>query len=272
MLLGQGCSRREPDRPRCARARSGGEGRRRDGRPRRRRDDRRARRAARHELAPCRRGRRADARARLRRPARPPADARPGGRGDHRERDAGGCCRRLLRDPRDAEHRPGRRLGGGARLAGRDGPGRGRDPGRLLRRDQQGPGGRRADRDGRARRRRRGRVQRRRPAGRHARAHAARAPVRRGREPAAGASLRGADAVAERPDARGRRLRRAGVRRLPVGRREPDGRARPLARRLRGQARCTSSTCRPGSPSRPFARRGPQASRRPPRSRPTTSA
>ena len=48
----------------------------------------------------------------LRRPARAPAHARTGGRGDDRERDAG--CGERLRDPRDAEHRSRRRLGGRA--------------------------------------------------------------------------------------------------------------------------------------------------------------
>ena len=38
---------------------------------------------------------------------------------DHRLRHARRGRRRLLRDPRDAEHRPGRRLGSGARLARR---------------------------------------------------------------------------------------------------------------------------------------------------------
>ena len=63
----------------------------------------------------------ARARARVRRPARPPAHARPRGRGDDRERHRGRRRRRLLRDPGDAEHRSGRRLGRRARLAGRDG-------------------------------------------------------------------------------------------------------------------------------------------------------
>ena len=41
----------------------------------------------------------------------------PRGRGDDCERNGGGRGGRLLRDLGDAEHRPGRRLGGGARLA-----------------------------------------------------------------------------------------------------------------------------------------------------------
>ena len=120
---------------------------------------------------------------------------------------AGGRGGRLLRDPRDAEHRAGRRLGRGARRAGRAGAGRGRGPGRLPRRDLEGPGRHRADRDGRARRRRRGRLHRRRPAGRRTGADAARAPVRADHRPAARAPLRGADALPRRAHARGRRSR-----------------------------------------------------------------
>ena len=53
---------------------------------------------------------------------------------------------------------------------------------------------------------------------------------------AARAALRGADAVARRPRARGRRRGRARLRRLSVGRRIGDGRARSLARGVRGAA------------------------------------
>ena len=67
-----------------------------------------------------RRGR-ARARAGVRRPARPPAHAGPRGRGDGRERHRRRGGRRLLRDPRDAEHRSGRRLRRDARRARRDG-------------------------------------------------------------------------------------------------------------------------------------------------------
>ena len=81
-----------------------------------------------------------------------------------------------------------------------------------------GQHGERADGDGRARRRRRGRVLRRRRAGRLGRADAPRAPVRVDHRPAARAPLRGADALARRPRARGRRRRGARLRRLPVGR------------------------------------------------------
>jgi imidazolonepropionase-like amidohydrolase len=52
----------------------------------------------------------------------PPQDSRPRGRGDDRDRNAGCGRRRLLRDPRDAEHGAGRRLGRGARRARRAGP------------------------------------------------------------------------------------------------------------------------------------------------------
>ena len=58
-----------------------------------------------------------------------------------------------------------------------------------------------------------------------ARPDAARTPVQRRFQPPARAPLRGADAFQGRPDARGRGLRRARLCRLPVGRRERDGRA-----------------------------------------------
>ena len=60
------------------------------------------------------------------------------------------------------------------------------------------------------------------------------------------AALRGADALARRPDARGRGLRRARLHRLSVGRREPDGRARPRARRLRAAAAAPAAPLRVG--------------------------
>ena len=47
---------------------------------------------------------------------------------------------------------------------------------------------------------------------------------------------------------------------LAVGRREPDGGARPVARRVRGTARCISSTSPPVPRSRPCAARAPPAS------------
>ena len=179
------------------------------------------------------------ARARLRRPARPPAHAGTRGRGDDRERHRGGRGRRLLRDPGDAEHRSGRRLGGRARLARRGRAPRGARPDRLHGRDLEAARRRGADRDGRARRRRRRRVHRRRPPRHLGGPDAPRAPVRRDHRPQARAALRGADALARRPGARGDGLRRARLRGLPVGRRERDGRARPLARRLRGAGRST---------------------------------
>src|SRR5205085_305262 len=113
--------RRGRRRPRGSGARPGREDRRDARRPHRRRHDRGDRRAPRHECTPCRRRRRARARTRVRRPARPPAHARSRGRGDDRERDGGRGRRRLLRDSRDAEHRPDRRFGGDARRARRGG-------------------------------------------------------------------------------------------------------------------------------------------------------
>ncbi len=49
--------------------------------------------------------------------------------------------RRVLRDPRDAQHRPGRRLGGRPRRPDRAGSGDGRRPDRLPRCDHKGPPG-----------------------------------------------------------------------------------------------------------------------------------
>ena len=117
-----------------------------------------------------------------------------------------------------------------------DAQARGRGSGRLPRVDHARPRGRRADRDGRARRPGRGRLHGRRPPGRRAGPDAPRAPVPRDHRPAARAPLRGADALEGRPDARRRGLGRARLRRVPVGRREPDGRARPRARRVRAGA------------------------------------
>ena len=65
---------------------------------------------------------------------------------------------------------------------------------------------------------------------------APRAPVQPGRGPPRRRPLRGAHAHARRPDARGRRLGRARLRGLAVGRRERHGRARPVHRRLRAAA------------------------------------
>ena len=90
----------------------------------------------------------------VRRPARAPAHARARGRGGHRLRHARGGRRRLLRDPRAAEHRPGRRLGAGPALAARAGARRGAHPDRLHGGHHRRPAGRAAHRDGRAGRRR----------------------------------------------------------------------------------------------------------------------
>ena len=203
---------------------------RREGRQRR---DRGARVEPAAELAQGDRRDRARARAGLRRPARPPAHPRPRGRGDDRDRDSRRGRGRLLRDPRDAEHRAGRRhccRPGRARRAGaRRRRGAGRVPGRHL----QGPGGLGADRDGRARRPWRGRVHRRRSSCGRDVTHVARAPVRVDHGPADRGALRGPDALARRSHARGSRLRGARDRRLAVDRRERDGRARPGAGALR---------------------------------------
>ena len=153
-----------------------------------------------------------------------------------------------------------------------DAQGAGGDPGRVPRRDHARPGRRRADRDGRARRPGRGRLHRRRPPGRRAGPDAPRAPVPRHHRPPARAALRGADALEGRPDARGRGLGGARLHRLPVGRREPDGRARPLARRLRGGAAAPAAPLGARVGRARCGRHRPRASRRPPRSRRTTSA
>ena len=159
----------------------------------------------------------------VRRPARAPAHAWARGRGDDRERHRSGRGRGLLRDPRDAEHRSGRRFGHRPRFAPGDRAPGGADPGRVHGVDLEGARGRGADRAGRARRRRRGGVHRRRSPGRLGCAAPAGAPVRRAHGQAARAPLRGADALARRAHARRRRLRRARARRLAGARRERDG-------------------------------------------------
>ena len=199
----------------------------------RRRRDRGARLEPAAELAQGDRRDRPRARAGVRRSARPPADSGPRGRGDDRDRNAGRGRGRVLRDPRDAEHGAGRRLGRRARRARRAGPRRRRGAGRLPGRDLEGAGGLGADRDGRARRRGRGRVHRRRAARGRDVAHVARAPVRVDHGPADRGALRGPDALARRPHARRSRLRGARDRRLALDRRERDGRARPGAGALR---------------------------------------
>ena len=65
------------------------------------------------------------------RPARAPAHARPGAQGGSRQRHARGRRGRLRRRDRDAEHRPGARLGAAAALAARRGGARGARAGRL---------------------------------------------------------------------------------------------------------------------------------------------
>jgi hypothetical protein len=88
-------------------------------------------------------------RARLRRPARPSPHARPRGRGGHRLRHEGGRGRRLLRDPRHAEHGP---AVDSAACSARwsSAHGRGGDPVGFLAAISKGRRAR-ADRDGRAR-------------------------------------------------------------------------------------------------------------------------
>ena len=106
-------------------------------------------RAGRHERAPRRRRDRARARARVRRSARPSAHAGPRGRGDDRERDGCGGRRRLLRDPRDAEHRSGRRLARRCSArSSRPRAARREVPVGFLAAITRGQDGRRADRDG----------------------------------------------------------------------------------------------------------------------------
>ncbi len=81
----------------------------------------------------------ARARSGVRRPSRAPARAGPRGRGDDRVGHGRGCRRWLLRHPRDAEHRPGRRLRRRARRADRAGTRGCGDPDRLHGLDLEGP-------------------------------------------------------------------------------------------------------------------------------------
>ena len=92
-------------------------------------------------------------RAGVRRPARAPAHAWPRGRGDDPLRHRGRSGRRVLRDPRDAEHRACRRLGVRARRARRAGAARRVIPTGFMAAISKGQRRRRAHRDGRARRR-----------------------------------------------------------------------------------------------------------------------
>ena len=171
----------------------------------------------------------------LLRPPRPPAHARPGAQGGHRNRDPLRRRRRLLRHPRDGQHRAAGLDRRRRRGAARGGP-RGRlGPGRLPRHRHPGDGGRGADRDGRAARGRRARLQRRRPADPQRRRAAPRAPVpaplRRHDRPARG----GPGALRRRRHARGAGLRRARPGRHPLGLGVDDDRPRRRPRRLRGR-------------------------------------
>ena len=90
-----------------------------------------------------------------------------------------------------------------------------------------------------ARGRGRRRLHRRRPARSLGRAHATRAAVLGDHRSPPRAARGGAVALQGRPDARGRGLRRARLHRLPVGRREPDGRARSSRSPPTRDSRCT---------------------------------
>ena len=154
--------------PRSACARPPHRARRAPRHPDPRRRDRRARPA--RVASGARRGRRLRRRRQPRFPsvrgsARPPAHPGPGVQGDIDDRDRRGRRRRLLRGDRDAEHRPGRRRPGRARLARRPSQREARVPVGFLAAITRGLQGDRAHRDGRAQRRRRTRVHRRRQAG-----------------------------------------------------------------------------------------------------------
>ena len=128
--------------------------------------------------------------------------------------------RRLLRHPRDAEHRPGGRQPAGARVAvrARGGGLRGRRPASCRPSRSGSGGGQLTEMHALAERGAAG-LHRRRAPRRARRAAAPRLPVRRAAGPAAGAARGGPVAVARRVDARGHRLGRARHRRLPVDRR-----------------------------------------------------
>ena len=193
----------------------------------------------------------------LRRPARAPAHARPGAQGGPRDRHARRGRRRLLRRARDAEHRPGGRLGAAAALAARRGRARGaRSRSASCRRSPAAWHGERADRDGRAARRGRARLHRRRPAGRSAPGCCARR-----------CSTSGCAAACSRCTRRTRRCRGSGAmhegevsaaarrRRDPVDQRVDDGRPRRRARRLRGRPHPHPAPLARASRSRRVARR-----------------
>ena len=173
------------------------------------------------------------ARARVRRSARPPALARTGGRGDDRERHRRGSSGGLLRDPRDAEHRSGRRLRRGSRLARRDGSPRGaRAPGFMAAISKRLGGEEMTEMADLADAGLR--PSPRRPAGHLGRPDAARAAVRGGHRPASSrctARSRPSRATAVHEGAVCRRARLAATPRW----RRRDGRSRPLNRRVRGR-------------------------------------
>ena len=205
-------------------------------RPGRRRRDRRDRRRARRERPPRRRRRGlvlapafVDPHVHLRTPGREDEETIASGTA---AAAAGGYCAILAMPNTDPVVDSAAVLSSLVEAA----PARGARPGRLPRRDLEGPGRRGADRDGRARRRRRRRLHRRRPPGRLRRADAARAAVRRDHRPPLAAALRGADAHPRRADARGRRLGRARLRRLPVASARASWSRAICARGLRGPA------------------------------------
>ena len=192
------------------------------------RDDR----GRRDQRGSSRRTRRADPRSLILAPAfvDPHVHLRTPGREDEETiaiGHGGGRRRWVLRDRRDAEHRPRRRLGGGARRARRARPRRGGGPHRVHGRDHEGTARGGADRDGGARRARCGRVHRRREAGRLGRCDAQRSRLQRRRLAPAGAARGGADAVRQRSDARGLGVRGARPHRLAGARGDGDDRARP---------------------------------------------
>ena len=172
----------------------------------------------------------------LRGSARPPADPRPGGRGGRGHRHARGGGRRVLRDPGDAEHRPGRGLRARPALAARAGLAPGASALRLPGRDHAGPARGGADRDGGARGRRSVRLHRRRPAAPLGGRHAPGPPVPAARRRRARAARGGPDALRSGGHARGQGLGAARADRDPVGVGVHDDRPRRRACPLRGRS------------------------------------
>ena len=221
MLWQQGASGRRTRDPRRARARS----RRGDRRAARRAHRRRRRSPTVGEQVDANEHRVVDADGLVLAPAfvDPHVHLRTPGREDEETIASGtrrGGGRRLLRDPRDAEHRSGRRLGRDARRARRDGASaRRRSPVGFLAAITRGQRGEELTEMGELA-----------DAGAVAFSDdgvpvASAGLMRRALQyasitgPAARAPLRGADALARRPRARGTRRGRARLRRLPVGRR-----------------------------------------------------